>query len=194
MRTLSRWYEREHRPYAVDRQIIEGYAHWLKQVHWRLFCTFTFAWKVSDQQANKTFDEFINRLECHLKCDVGYVRGDEKRFSGCGKPACARHFHVLLTSTAPVIPETVELLWMSMAGKRADHAGAQVQPYNRNSSGASYVMKLTNQPDGNWESRKLHLFHPSARVEKITKRMRRHLHRHPLLAQQFMKDQAIGHK
>src|ERR1035438_1590697 len=125
MRNETRWYKREHWAYEADRTTTEEYARWLKQVDWQLFCTFTFAWRVSDQQANQTYGEFINRLEQHLKCDVGYVRGDEKRFSGCGKPACARHFHVLLACVAPVAPEFVEAIWMSMAGNRSDNAGAQ---------------------------------------------------------------------
>ena len=76
MQYAKRWYERKWRPYREDRNKVEEYANWLKQVNWRLFCTFTFAWRVSDQQAKKTFADFINRLEKHLKCDVGYVRGD----------------------------------------------------------------------------------------------------------------------
>jgi len=166
-----------------DKKIADAYAEWIKKVDWRLFCTFTFAWRVSDQQAIKTFGEFINRLERHLKCDVGYVRGDEKRFSGCGKPACARHFHVLMTCTAPAGHEYVEALWMSMAGKRGDDAGAQVKPYDPNLKGASYVVKFINQVDGDWAMRKMHLFTPPPGDEKIRTRMRRHLRRHPALEQ-----------
>jgi hypothetical protein len=183
MHVKERWYEREHWPYMVDRERVEAYAHWLKQVRWRLFGTFTFAWRVSDQQADKTFAEFINRLERHLKCDIGYVRGDEKRFSGCGKPACARHYHVLLATAAQVSPGLVEAIWMSMAGNRSDNAGAVVKPYNPKLNGVSYVLKLITQPEGNWESRKLHLFHPSVSVGSVTSRMRRHLRRHPALKQ-----------
>lgn len=179
MQQTVKLYDRERWPYAKDRRIAEEYAKWVKQVDWRLFCTFTFAWPVSDQEAIETFDEFIDRLECFLQCDVAYVRGDEKRLSGCGKPACARHFHVLLTCTAQVTPEFVEALWMSMAGNRSDHAGAMVVPYNPQLNGASYVLKMINQPEGDWDFRKLHLFHPSAREEKVTVRMRRHLRRHP---------------
>ena len=177
MQTMVRWYERQRLPYAVDRQIAEEYADWLKQVPWKLFCTFTFAWKVNDLQADKVFVAFIDRLESHLKFDVGYVRGDEKRLSGCGKSASGRHFHVLLTCAAPVTPETVAELWMSMAGNRDDGAGAQVKPYDPNQNGVSYVFKLVNQPDGDWTFRKLHLFPPFLRERKVTRRMRRHLRR-----------------
>lgn len=158
-----RWYERGHWPYARDRHAVKKYADWVKVVPWQLFCTFTFAWKVSDPQADKTFVEFINRLEGSLKCNVAYVRGDEKRFSGCGKPACGRHFHVLLTSEVPLHPAIVEFFWESMAGKRSDDAGAKAEPYDPHQNGVSYILKSINAPNGDWKFRKLHLFHPQTR-------------------------------
>lgn len=185
MRNADRWYGRHRWPYEADREIIEQYARWLKQVDWQMFCTFTFAWRVSDPQASKIFAGFIDSLERLLKCDVGYVRGDEKRFSGCGKPACARHFHVLLTCAAPLSAELVESRWMSMAGNRSDGGGALVKPYDPHLDGVSYVLKFISQADGDWGFRKLHLFHPLVIAETPTKRMRRHLRRHQLREQQF---------
>ena len=186
MQNTARWYEREHLPYAADLKRVEEYADWVEQVPWKLFCTFTFAWKVSDPQADQTFAEFINRLERDLRCDVGYVRGDEKRLSGCGKPACARHFHALLTCAAPVNRYFVEGLWMSMAGHRSDNAGAKVEAYDPARNGAEYVLKFINKVDGEWTFRKLHLFHPWARgLQTVNKRLRRHLRRHKAREQQF---------
>jgi hypothetical protein len=175
-----------------DRKIAEAYAEWVKQVEWRLFCTFTFAWRVSDPQANKIFGNFVERLEACLKCDVGCLRGDEKRFSGCGKPACARHFHVLLACTAPVSPEFVEELWMSMAGKRSDGAGALVKEYDPNLNGAAYALKFIDQPDGDWDLKKLHLFHPSVSQQNSNTRMRRRLRRHPALAELMARQASKG--
>jgi hypothetical protein len=180
-----RWYERERLPYAVDRRVVKQYADWLNVVPWKLFCTFTFAWKVSDPQADKVFAEFINRVEKALRCDVGYVRGDEKRFSGCGKPACGRHFHALLTCAAPVSHLYIEAVWMSMAGNRSDCAGAKVEPYDPTKNGAAYVLKFVNQADGDWTFRKLHLFHSSVSLRKIDKRLRRSLRRHRAREKQF---------
>jgi hypothetical protein len=180
-----RWYDRDCSPYPADRKVAEDYANWLKLVPWKLFGTFTFAWKVSDPQADKTFAEFINRLERVLRFDIGYVRGDEKRLSGCGKPACGRHFHVLLTSVVDVDPATIENLWMSMAGNRDDGAGAQVHAYDANKNGVSYALKLINQVDGEWDFGKLHLFPPFLSTGKVTKRMRRHLRRQNARHQQL---------
>jgi Ssp1 endopeptidase immunity protein Rap1a len=156
----KRWYEREHTPYAADRKLVEEYAHWVKEIDWKLFGTFTFAWRVSDQQAEKIFAAFIDRLERTLKADVGFVRGDEKRPSGCGRPACGRHYHALLASAAPMEAAAVEWLWMSMAGNRSYDAGAKVEPYDPARNGAEYLMKFINKVDGDWAFRKLQLFHP----------------------------------
>jgi hypothetical protein len=172
------WYERMQWRYAKDQRTVAGYADWLVKVPWQLFCTLTFAWKVSDQQADKTFVEFINRLEGSLKCNVAFVRGDEKRFSGCGKPACGRHFHALLASEIPLPPTIVECSWKNMAGERSDNAGAQVESYDSHQNGVLYVLKAINDIHGDWSFRKLHLFHLEARsLQTHNARFRRTLRR-----------------
>jgi len=158
----------------ADWDKLDKLTDWLKAVPWKFFCTFTFAWRVSDPQAEKAFDAFINRLERHLGCEVCFVRGDEKRFSGCGMPASGRHFHALLTCLASVEATLIESLWTSMAGSRANGAGAQVEAYNPNENGAKYVLKCIYQPDGNWAFRNLDLFLPEANnSQKMNKRCRR---------------------
>lgn len=116
--TVAKWYERERWPYAGDRFAIDELAFWVKKVDWKFFGTFTFAWEVSDQQAENVFAAFIVRLERHLRCEVCFIRGDEKTFSGSGKPATGRHFHALLTCVAPVNANFIASLWKSMAGTR----------------------------------------------------------------------------
>jgi hypothetical protein len=186
----ARWYERASWPYRVDIDRVKEWANWVRQVDWKLFCTFTFAWRVSDLQADKTFAAFINRLERALKCDVAYVRGDEKRPSGRGRPECGRHYHALLTSAAPLNSTYVAWLWMSMAGNRGDNAGAKVEPYNPARTGAEYVLKGMNEVDGDWKFRKLELFHPESRgQQKMTKRFRRSLRRHKVRLKKFANTQ-----
>jgi hypothetical protein len=123
-------------PYQRDKALLSSYAEWLKPVPWQLFCTFTIAWRASDTQAVKIFEEFMLRLEMQLSADVAFIRGDEKRFSGAGKPACPRHFHVLLASAAVLDERIVKRLWMSMAGNRSDGGGADVRPYKQELPGA----------------------------------------------------------
>ena len=172
-----KWYNREYWPYEIDRLMVAAYAEFFKSVEWQLFATFTFGSQHSDDQADWKFNQFINRLEATIKADVIYVRGDEKRFSGCGKPACGRHFHVLITSAAPLDPFMVECLWKNIAGHR--HDGADVRLYDPELDGVQYVFKMMNQPYGEWKIRNLHLVLPMAQ-EMIRRRTRRQLKRHEL--------------
>ena len=183
MKESNRWYDRINWPYKADRITAENYATWFKPIHWQLIGAFTFAWSVSDRQADGVFSGFIHGIEKHYRSDVGYVRGDEKRFSGCGKPASPRHYHALLACAAPLSPNFVADLWMSMAGHRSDGAGAKVDVYDPNKNGVSYVLKHMNQANGAWTlSKNLYLFLPPANIEVVGKRMRRHLRRHSVRA------------
>jgi hypothetical protein len=71
------WYERDRWAYAKDKEKIDELADWIKQVAWKLFCTFTFGKRQFDEIADHTFKQFMNRLERCLKSDVGYIRGDD---------------------------------------------------------------------------------------------------------------------
>jgi hypothetical protein len=174
----SRWWERENKPYAADNKIRDEYADWIKLVDWQLFGTLTFAWRINDERKLSMFDEFINRLERAVRSDLAYVRGDEKKISGCGKPPCGLHFHVLLTSVANLEPAFVESLWMSLAGSGNDDAGARVEAYSPNLRGVEYALKFVNKPEGNWSFRNLHLFHPQLSLQHLAPRQRRNLRRH----------------
>jgi hypothetical protein len=175
MMEATKWYERPYWLYTEDKQTMAAYAEWFKSVEWKLFATFTFGSQHSDERADWKFKEFINSLEREIKADIIYVRGDEKRFSGCGKPACMRHFHVILTSAAPLDPFFVECRWKDIAGHR--HDGADVYPFDSGLPGVQYVFKMMNQPYGEWKAENLHLAFQMVR-EKITARVRRHIKRH----------------
>jgi hypothetical protein len=155
-----------------------AYVAWLQPVPWQLFATLTFAWQISDPQATKVFREFVNRMEAFLHTPIGYVRGDEKRFSGCGMPGAPRHFHVLLTADRQLDRRYVADLWMSMAGRREHGAGADVRPFNSSLPGIAYVLKFINQSNGDWDLRNLDLFLPDTEIVPLTARQRRRLARH----------------
>jgi hypothetical protein len=155
MKESNNFYDRPHWPYFQDKQMTAAYAAYFKSVKWKLYATFTFGLEHSDDHADWKFNQFINLLESKIKADVIFVRGDEKRFSGCGKPACGRHFHVLLTSAAPLDPFLVECLWMSVAGHH--HDGADVRPFDPELAGVKYVFKMMHQLYGEWNARNLHL-------------------------------------
>jgi hypothetical protein len=163
----------------ISTNDLRGYVDWFQRVPWQLFCTLTFAWSVSDRQAVKVFSGFINRLEYYLSCPIGYLRGDEKRFSGCGMPGAPRHFHALLAAEVPLNPKPIGDVWMDMAGRGENGAGAHILPYDPNLGGLAYCLKFINQPGGDWDLGNLDLFLPMNR-EQMNRRRRRRQARHEM--------------
>jgi hypothetical protein len=146
------WYERERMPYKADTDRILKTTAWLKSLPWQLFCTLTFAYQVSLQQANALFDQFIDRSENSIRAPLTYVRGTENRYSGCGLPGSPWHFHLVIGADVALDPERLGRLWESMAGRRTSGAGADMRPYDRRLEGLAYVLKF-----GEWDFRNLHL-------------------------------------
>jgi hypothetical protein len=154
------------------------YVQWFQGISWQLFCTFTFAWKISDVRAALVFRAFMNRLEKSLHCPIAYVRGDEKRFSGSGKPAVPRHYHVILAAAVRLDPTYIANTWMQMAGFRANGAGAKVCPYDPNGNAIAYCLKFIFQPDGDWDFKNLDFYLSPVSAMNTNRRQRRRLLRH----------------
>ena len=154
----ERWYERI--PTERDEQTVKLYAAWLCRAPWQLYVTLTFAWPVSDIQGDRVFTAFIRALERKLHAPIAFVRGDEKRFSGCGKPASPRHYHLLLASTAMLVPLLIQMLWWRFGGCGADHDSAKAELINSPQKAAAYCLKFVNEADGDWRFHNLELFMP----------------------------------
>jgi hypothetical protein len=163
---------------AVQHGNVNAYEAWLKNVPWQLFCTFTFVWPVSDPQAQKVFKGFANRLERYVRGPIIFLRGDEKRFSGCGMPGAPRHFHALLAAHRKLNQQVVADLWMSMAGRRANGAGANVRIYDPSLGGLAYTLKFIDDPEGDWDLRNVDLFLSPLKQHAMNSRQRRRLARH----------------
>ena len=83
-----------------------------------------------------------------------------------GMPGAPRHFHALLTAhrtsniktstpgtstsrtSRKLNQQVVADLWIGMAGRRKNGAGANVRIYDPNLGGLAYTLKFINQPDG----------------------------------------------
>lgn len=163
-RDYRRWYE--FKSVEHDFASVEETAAWLLRVVWQVYGTFTFAWAVSDGQANKVFAAFINYLERELGAPIAFVRGDEKRWSGCGMPASPRHFHVLMASTAKLDPQRLMRVWRRFGGSGRlkldgfDYAydSAKVMDRFDPRQKLEYSLKFINETDGDWAHRNLHYF------------------------------------
>jgi hypothetical protein len=163
------------------RDDLEQLVEWLGQVPWQICGTLTFAWSVSDPQADRVFAVFVDRMERQLRCPLTYVRGDELRFSGCGKPAAPRHYHVLFAAECKLNPHWVADNWMALAGARANRAGAHVCEYDPKRNALAYTLKLIYQPNGDWSFKNLDLFISGANLGscRARRRISRHGHIHP---------------
>jgi hypothetical protein len=163
-RDYQRWYEVM--PVRRDIENIQEYPDWLSRVSWKVYATFTFAWPVSDGQANRVFAAFINWLEYELGAPIAFVRGDEKRWSGCGMPASPRHFHVLMASTALLDPLRLVDRWRKFGGSGRlkfngadyEYDSAKVMDDFDSRQKLEYSLKFVNQTDGDWAHRNLHYF------------------------------------
>jgi hypothetical protein len=162
----------------VAAKDLEAYVAWLQQIPWQIFGTFTFAWAVSDPQALRVFGEFVNRMEKSASGSLAFVRGDEKRFSGCGMPGAPRHYHAVFAAHRKLDRHWVADHWMSLAGRRDDGTGADVRIYDPNLNGLAYVLKFINQPLGDWDLRNLDLFLRPLDQQHMDSRQRRRLARH----------------
>ena len=181
MNEQLRWYDRENLPYQKDITIVKQYAAWFGAVPWQLFCTLTFARKVSDAQADKIFRDYIERLEQILKTPICYLRGDEKRFSGCGKPGCPRHYHAVLVGCKHISANLAEQQWKELAGKRDDGPSALILPYDPSKGkGIEYIMKMNDKLGGDYTFGRFETFLPTAE-RMASKQFRRRLRRHPEL-------------
>lgn len=161
-------------PMTTD--VAVDYAQWLSRIPWQLFCTLTFAHRVSDQHANKVFLEFVDRAERRFRSPITYVRGDERRFSGCGMPASPRHYHLLLASAVKLDREWLRNCWEYMAGERRFGAGGDFRIYDPALPGVEYVLKKIQTEAGDWTFSNLDYFFPSRRNgARFRRRLRRQL-------------------
>ncbi len=160
----QRWYEVM--PVHRDIESVQQYAEWLAPVPWQVYATYTFAWRVSDAQADRDFNAFIDYLEFELGAPIAFVRGDEKRYSGCGMPATPRHYHVLMASTATLDPLRLVDRWRAFGGSGRlkfngiDHEydSAKVTDHFDPRQKLEYTLKFINETDGDWVHRNLHFF------------------------------------
>lgn len=168
------WYQTMKRH---DIETVAAYAEWLGPIPWQLFATFTFAWRVSDAQADDDFKAFINLLERENRSPIGFVRGDEKRMASRSFSESGRHYHVLLTSHVSLDPQLIAKIWREYAGSGNSQDSAKVGPYDAKLSGIEYCLKMINETEGDWKYRNLDLFLPGYEPGKSNRRSRRRMKR-----------------
>ena len=135
--------KREHVMYdACQSSQVAKYGEFFYQWPWDHFATLTFTKSGSLPHSIATWNWFIDRLGRITRGRVSWVRGDEVRWSGCGKPQIPLHFHSLLLFQHPPGPQTVAELWKTQVGD------AQVKQYDPAKGAAWYTSELICYPTG----------------------------------------------
>jgi len=146
----SRWY-------SAHRQNV---GEWLREFPWQLFVTLTFRITVGRECARKTYHDWIVANERLHRGPIGWIRGEEYRWSGCGMPAVPRHFHALLCSDRHLNAQCLRDQWAVLGhfGRNID-----VRAYEPDNWAAHYCVKYIGEPGGDWDlSENLDLFKPEA--------------------------------
>jgi hypothetical protein len=129
--------------------LVSEYGEWLRTFSWDLFGTLTFdpsRARHSSASRATALSSYLNSLERHYKARVRCFWAEEMRWSGCGLPAIAPHFHLLLGSDrCHLDPSQAKSLWEGIAGN------ADMRIYDPALSGAEYCAKLIGQANANYD-------------------------------------------
>jgi hypothetical protein len=99
-------------------QTMASYGEWIVGLApWQLYVTLTFPFAISRSGGDSLFHSFIDSLENEYQATVAYVRCDELRYSGLGRPGTPLHFHCLLTSESRLSSPSVEHAWIRLVNR-----------------------------------------------------------------------------
>lgn len=134
--------------HKYDSNIVTQYGNWLRTFNWDLFGTLTFdPGRQSHSELSRItlLDVYYHELERQYRRHVRCFWAEDKRWSGCGLPAIAPHFHVLLACDRnPLIPDFPTVLWNNLAGH------AEIRTYDCSRGAAFYCAKLIPSPDAHY--------------------------------------------
>jgi len=156
---------------------VSHYANWLSVIPWQLFATLTFARPVGDARATQVFGGCVDRMEQYFRCPLVYVRGDERRFSGCGMPSIRRHFHVLFAAAVPLGPRVCSRYLDPDGRKPEERRGCGCSNLRSDRGALAYSLKQIFEIDGDWSFANLDLYLPNPGAHRSA-RTRRRLARH----------------
>lgn len=134
-----------------DRTSVNATSLWLSSISWQLFVTVTFPWNVRDETANRKLSLFINSVEKFHRARICIVAGLESapRRSGMSVP---NHFHILMTSHAPLSDEAIEAFWLAQVTRRPSQGrneeSIRIEPFQPHLRGLLYCVKGMNTDRG----------------------------------------------
>jgi hypothetical protein len=141
---------------AQQSNLVSAYGDFISQWPWDHYGTFTFGRQLSQSGSIRQWNEFIDSLGRNTRGRVGWVRADEQRWSGYGRPEIPLHYHALLKYKNVPTPEDVAALWKSRAGD------AKVEVYGSGGGAAYYIAKMFPYEDTKYDLGGLEHFARSA--------------------------------
>lgn len=126
-------------PILIDE--LDSFIERLNITH---YFTLTYARRLGWEGRYKAFHAWLNLIERQQRRPLGWLRADERRFSGLGFPEIPEHHHGLLIDTGGLVCKDAENLW------RAKYGDARVEPYRRNGGAVRYCLKHALY-DGQWD-------------------------------------------
>jgi hypothetical protein len=130
---------------AQQSNLVSAYGDFISQWPWDHYATLTFGRKLSQASCLRHWDEFIDSLGRNTRGRVGWIRADERRWSGYASPEIPLHFHALLKYQHVPAPDEVAGLWRSRAGD------AKVEAYNCGGGAAYYIAKMFPYEDTRYD-------------------------------------------
>jgi hypothetical protein len=108
------------------------------------YFTLTYPRRMSCEGRDKLFERWLDAIEWLQRRPLGWIRADERRFSGLGFPEIPWHHHGLLIDTDHLCGRTAESIWRSFVGD------ARVVRYQRNGGAIPYSIKHAFSEWGDW--------------------------------------------
>jgi hypothetical protein len=145
------------------KETVAAIAAWVSPIRWQWFITITFPWNVREETAIKKLRELASVLAKAAHAHVCYLAGQESKSAHNGEQVPV-HFHLVLTSHAPISKEAIEAAWSGLVGfgmtpdQVRDHV--LVEPYRPELPGIHYCLKDLNEDLADWYFYGLEYFLP----------------------------------
>jgi len=127
-----------------NRRLISTAAEFISCFNVTHYFTLTYPRRVSWEGRERRFQSWMDAIEWLQRRPLGWIRADERRFSGLGFPEIPWHHHGLLVDTDHLCSRTAESIWRSFVGD------ARVQRFERNGGAIPYSLKLAFSSSGDW--------------------------------------------
>jgi hypothetical protein len=135
---------RRSRRFQSYNQTVQDYGTFFAGFAWQIYGCGTYRTAQSADSARGIFHAFHRRLRASINSRIATIAVPERRFSGCGSPAIALHWHFVMSGPqhrSETLLKNAQSIW------RAAFGDAKIEPYDATMPGAHYLAKGARQSD-----------------------------------------------